>query len=358
MFRAAMLLVPKGEPAMIKRILVPLDGSERAEYVLPLAARLARHTGGTLVLVRVVNIATSYWPAVATPYPLMMQAVVDAEVEEAATYLETVATRPLLAGLEITTTARYGAATPVILATAMEYHADLIVMCSHGYIGITHVMMGSVAEKVARHASVPVLIVRDNAGLPEVSPAEISQPLCMLVPLDGSAYAEAALEPAATLLAALAEPAQKAVIHLVRVVEVADEMSEIQREGRDLSRAKRHLSRITELIEEGSIAPTISEQHIAVSWSVALDTDVARAIVRVAEYGEDVAGAGVFGGCGLIAIARHGRGGLLRLAMGSVTERVLHTTKRPLLIVRPSEVVNERTHFLEEEESVLGYRLA
>ena len=76
---------------MLKTILVPLDSSPRAEAVLPIAARLAHNTNGTLVLVRVVSFATDYWPAIATPYPSTMQTAVDEEMKEATTYLEKVA---------------------------------------------------------------------------------------------------------------------------------------------------------------------------------------------------------------------------------------------------------------------------
>jgi nucleotide-binding universal stress UspA family protein len=357
----------KGGLAMIKTILVPLDGSERAEYALPLAARIARHSGGTLVLIRVVNIATSYWPAV--PYPSVIQAAVEGELEEAVTYLETVAASPELAELEVAITARDGVASPVILAAATDYQADLIVMCSHGRTGMAHMIMGSVTEKVARHTSIPLLIVREKGGLPEASPAEISQPLRVLVPLDGSAHAQSVFEPVAALLKALVSPAQKAVIHLVRVVEgqgqgmgaspiplIPTSHDQAQRAQRDLSRAKYHLSRVAELIREGSIAPYISKQHIAVTWSVAFDTDIARAVVRMAEIGEDAEGTGVFGGCELIAMSTHGRGGLQRLAMGSITERVLQTTKRPLLVVRPAQMIDKQNTFLEEEEKVFGNR--
>lgn len=369
MLLVAMLLVFKGDIAMIKTILVPLDGSERAEYALPLAARIAHHTGGTLVLLRVINVATDYWPTMASPYPVIMQAVVDGELEEAAAYLEGVASEATLTGQKVTTSARYGVAAPVILAAAMDYQADLIVMCSHGRTGMAHVIMGSVAEKIARHTNVPLLIVREKEGVPEASPTKLSQPLRVLVPLDGSAHAQAVFEPVADLLTALASPTQKTAIHLVRVVEgqgqttaaTFDQQDKASGAPRDLSKAKQHLSQITESIQEGSIAPEISKQQIAVTWSVAFDTDVARAIVHTAESGEDAEGAGVFGRCELIAMSTHGRGGLLRLAMGSVTERVLQTTKRPLLVVRPlaaghAPVVNKQKTFLEEDENVLGNR--
>ncbi len=346
-FPAGMLLLFKGGLSMFQTILVPLDGSSRAEYALPVAAQLARHTGKMIVLVRVVSFATEYWPAVPSPAPLM-QSVVDGELQASATYLKNVASSAELTGIEVMTTARYGVVAPVILATATEYHADLIVMCSHGHTGVAHVLMGSVAEKVARHASMPVLVVREKA---EVS-AEISQPLRILVPLDGSAYARAALEPAAALLSALAAPGQQAAIHLVRVIEpAADQTDEAQvAQRRSLSRAKHYLSQTTDLIRDGYVASVVAKQHILVNWSVALDTDRARAIVRVAENGEDMQGVGAFGGCDLIAMATHGRGGLQRWAMGSATERVLHMTKRPLLIVRPAEVIEKQELSLEGKE--------
>ena len=73
------------------------------------------------------------------------------------------------------------------------------------------------------------------------------------------------------------------------------------------------------------------------SLSVVFDDDAAHAIIRMAENGEDAEGAGVFGRCDLIAMATHGRGGFQHWVLGSVTERVLGTTKLPMLVVRPEE---------------------
>jgi nucleotide-binding universal stress UspA family protein len=341
---------------MFKTILVPLDGSLRAEYALPIAARIARHTGGMLVLVRVVSFATEYWPAVPAPMPPVMRSAVDGELQEAALYLKQVAASAELAGIEAITIARHGVAAPVILATATECHADLIVMGSHGHTGIAHVLLGSVAEKIARHATVPVLVVREKVAFPAMNPAEVAQPLRLLVPLDGSPSAKAALEPAAALLSALAAPAQKTALHLIRVIEPAANQKEEAHlaQQRRLCSARNYLSRTTDLIRDGYIAPSISQQHIPVNWSVALDHDGARAIVRVAENGEDAEGAGVFGGCHLIAMVTHGRGGLQRWTMGSVTERVLHATKRPILIVRSTAVEEKQASSFDEKESMLS----
>jgi len=120
---------------MFKTILVPLDGSSRAEYALPMAVRLVRQTGGTMVLVRAVSSGTQYWPVISSPDPPMVQVTVGGEMREAEAYLKKIASSAELAGIEVTTTARFGTAASVILSAASEYHADLIVLCSHGYTG-------------------------------------------------------------------------------------------------------------------------------------------------------------------------------------------------------------------------------
>lgn len=78
--------------------------------------------------------------------------------------------------------------------------------------------------------------------------------------------------------------------------------------------------------------------NVSITWSVVFENDVAHAIIRMAENGEDAECAGVFGGCDLIAMATHGRGGLQHWVLGSITERVLGATKLPILIVRPDAV--------------------
>jgi len=98
-----------------------------------------------------------------------------------------------------------------------------------------------------------------------------------------------------------------------------------------------------------------ADLKLTVTWSVAVDADAAHALMRVAENGEDAEGAGVFGGCDIIAMATHGRSGLQRWAMGSVTERVLGTTHLPLLIVRPQETeTRQELHDEEFAEAGIG----
>jgi nucleotide-binding universal stress UspA family protein len=327
---------------MFKRILVPLDGSPRAERAIPVAARLARASGGSVVLLRAVIMHIEFWHSL-VPEPRLGQTVVDADLADTEKYLASITTTPALDGVPTETVVLFGPPASTILSVAHSSHADLIVLCSHGYTGMTHWVLGSVAEKVVRHAPIPVFVLREGGPVPAGPHPDAARPLRVLVPLDGSSHAKTAIEPAANLIAALAAPAQGA-LHLVRVVKpVASESEEKGPEGGEqfLHKAKRYLSSTVEHLREGLLAPVVADLKLPVTWSVAVDTDVAEAIIRVAENGEDAEGAGVFGGCDLIAMATHGYSGIQHWAMGSITERVLSATKLPLLIVHPQDMMDK-----------------
>ena len=103
----------------------------------------------------------------------------------------------------------------------------------------------------------------------------------------------------------------------------------MRKKGRALDEAKSYLSHIADHLHED-----LTEKFkLTVSGSVAVGKDVADALNRAAEYGEDAEGKRLTGNCDLMVMATHGRGWLARWAMGSVTERVLGTTKLPLLVV-------------------------
>ena len=151
---------------MYQRIVVPLDGSELAEKALPEAEQMARLTGGTVHLVRVVDIVQLPWYgsfAPAMDYATVQAALTD-EDNAAANYLSEVAARLTGAGLTASVETRRGQVPREIVAATKP--GDLIVMASHGRSGVTRWLLGSVAEEVLRHASVPVLLVRASAAPP------------------------------------------------------------------------------------------------------------------------------------------------------------------------------------------------
>jgi nucleotide-binding universal stress UspA family protein len=325
---------------MFGRILVPLDGSKLAERAISVATRIARAAGGSVIVVQALGTDIGLY---LVPQPILTGQIIDAEVVEAEKYLRDIATSINRNGVSTETVALFGPPASTILSVAHSHRADLIVLCSHGYTGATRWVLGSVAEKVVRHTPIPMLVLREAGPAPAGSHPDATRPLRVLVTLDGSVLAKAALEPAASLIAALAAPALGA-LHLVRVVKpVNPDRGEKDPEEREhfLYKAKHYLSSTVEHLREGLVAPAVANLRLPVTWSVAVDTDVAEAIVRVAENGEDAEGAGVFGGCDVIAMATHGRSGIASWEMGSITERVLHATRLPLLIVRSPDMTDK-----------------
>jgi nucleotide-binding universal stress UspA family protein len=326
---------------MFNRILVPLDQSKRAARAIPLAARLARAAGGSVILVQVVTVGSDVWSSLA-PAPFVRQDIIDAELAAAMRSLTDAASSVDLDGIPTERVALMGSTVPTILAVADSSHADLIVMCSHGYSGITRWALGSVAEKVIHHASIPVLLLREGGPVPGSELASAERALRVLVPLDGSANAKAALEPAAQVIAALSAP-QPAVMQLLRVATASEsdtisgEEDAAEQENAP-SKARRYLSATASHIGEGLIAPAVAAHHLKLTWTVAVHAEVAAAILREAEDGVSMFESENLEGCDLIAMATHGRGGFQRLAMGSVTEQVLHATRLPMLIVRAPNV--------------------
>ena len=260
--------------------------------------------------------------------PLMTGQVIESEMAEATHYLKMVAASPQLAGIPTTTEVAFGLPAQYILAAAASGEVDLIVLCSHGRVGFIRWALGSVAHMLAHESAVPILVLRERRPASLLSPAGATRPLRALVPLDGSQLAEAALAPAASLVAALAAPAQGA-LHLTQVVKVfqtsAEEgfVSELNEEA--LERAKAYLAHVTERLQA-----SVQEHKLSITSSVKLEKDVASALLDVAEQEGP-------GGCDLIAISTHGWHGLQRWVMGSVTDRILNTSGLPILIVRPQQ---------------------
>jgi nucleotide-binding universal stress UspA family protein len=110
---------------MFKRILVPLDGSPRAEQALPVAARLARASQGSLVLLQVVTPPVDYWGALAEA-PTLQQQMVEDSIADAESYLAALAQSEELAGTKIKTEFMYGAAAQNILNATHTQRTDLL----------------------------------------------------------------------------------------------------------------------------------------------------------------------------------------------------------------------------------------
>ncbi len=275
------------------------------------------------------------------PLATTAELALEEEVARANAYLAQFAASKELEGITIRTETLSGPVARTILLFAHLQQVDLIAMCSHGSTGLKRWVLGSVAEKVARHSPIPVLVLHEDGPKLTTTPATPTYPVRLLVPLDGSALAEAALTPAVQLCAALAAPGRGA-LHLARVLRlppVPEDEHEYMAKMHESARAdaKAYLQTITARLQQGEAASF----GLTVSASVHMQTDVAETLIRVAEHGEGVEASERFGACDAIAMATHGGSNLAYWVMGSVTERILHGSKLPMLIVRPQEVVSK-----------------
>lgn len=319
---------------MFQNILVPLDGSSRAEQALPVAAQIARGAGGSLLLVQVIGPPIDYSGGLSS-IPLANEQTIEAEMTTATAYLQSLAASPELSGLKIRTEVLFGLPIQHLLAFSEAPGIDLVVLCSHGRTGFARWVLGSVAHALVHQSTRPILVLRQNEASSSLVRPWRESPLRTLIPLDGSPLAEMALRPAAYLTSALAAPSS-GTLHLSQVVKIfpttADEgfISELNEEARQ--RAEVYLAQVQErLIPEGR------DLHLSLTHSVELASDVTSALLNLAEHGKEREEKthDRTGPYDLIAISTHGRGGLERWVMGSVTQRLVDTTQLPMLIVRP-----------------------
>lgn len=280
-------------PASAKtgRILVPLDGSELAEAILPLLGVGEHPWGSEVLLVRSLT-----------------QASLEPSAEsEAIAYLTDRARVLEGAGLRVRCEVWHGDADQMIANAADRGRVGLIAMTTHGWRGLNRLRFGSVAESVVRRARVPVLLVRGHLRWASDRPPRI------LVPLDGSAQSAAILEVVTRLQQRL-----HAVVELLHVLEALppavypDIPLSLPDGGGDRAAARDYLGRVAArlggkspdvecAVLEGRPAPTIAR--------------------RILESGAD-----------LVAMTTHGRSGVSRLLVGSVAEQVLRTAEIPILL--------------------------
>jgi len=136
-----------------ERILVTLDGSDCAENIFPKVEKLAADLKATLVLLRVALYPRVFPEADRTRAEVKV-------VQEAEEYLGKIKERLETKGYKVETHVRYGHGAEEILDHAAKEDIDLIAMTTHGRSGVKRFLLGSVAEKVLRHSSKPIFLVR------------------------------------------------------------------------------------------------------------------------------------------------------------------------------------------------------
>lgn len=286
----------RSDAVVPETILIPLDGSPEADHVLPFAARLGSSARIRLVLLRVfggVNLAASHDSQALA----LALASYKGSWQSAQTTLSATARGLRTNHVRAEVLLEAGDPAAAIVRIAHDQQADLIAMVTHRRRGIDRVLLGSVAERVVQQAHVPILLVPSVGTLVQWT---AGRPVDVLVTLDGSEFAETALSPARHLALALSGS-----LRLLRVCA-----------NSEFSAANDYLSKL---------ACDSDAKGLAIHCQVVVGSSPTAAILN--EVRDNHIGA--------LAMASHGRGGLVRAVLGSVAAETLALTQVPLLLVRP-----------------------
>jgi nucleotide-binding universal stress UspA family protein len=299
---------------MYKKILIPLDGSKTAEKVLPYARYLAGRFKIPVELLAVIDIAE-----IATHMTAEKARFLDTMVEESVraseNYLRRVAGS--FPGITVNSTVEKGRAEDAIIEKGGGYNDVLIAMATHGRSGLNRFLLGSVAEKVLRGTSNPLLLARATETASADGEAALKS---LIVPLDGSEVAEAVLPVAADM-------AKKLGLEIV------------------LFRAY-HIPYNAYSADEGFYAVNFDELIAGVRDEAndylqkkladvkAMGVEKISVVSKEGFAGDEIIALGRHTPGGLIAMSSHGRSGVKRWVLGSVTETVVRHTADPVLVIR------------------------
>ena len=295
---------------MLSTLIVPLDGSPLAEQALPFAEALAQRAQSRLVLTRAID-------GDANDDPNERQL---AEQAEAEAYLQAVAQGLAARGLTANLSTPRGDVADQIVAESEERGAGMIIMATHGRDGLARLFSGSVAEEVLHKTHRPVMFVRAGDDLPAATPFPAHPRV--LVPLDGSLFAETALE----LGHDLARLLEGELVLLSVITPPPPAMSELSFAAApyvdfDQEEAQR---------EAQSYLQRVGAQY-------GIDPARVQASVQIGGTAEGIVEAIRDLGASLVVMATHARSGFGRLIFGSTATDTLHQITVPLVLIRSDD---------------------
>ena len=314
---------------MYSKVIVPLDGSELSERSLPYARLVA---GALSIPIELVEAFDVLPPAVHTASArLATERMHEAAQEQSEDYLGRVRAELRDQGYVATATALHGEPAQAIMHWVGDDPDALVIMSTHGRGGIARWALGSVADKLLHLIPNAMLLIRGTGATPSVE----VEPKAVLVPLDGSTLPELSLEHAATMATGL-----QARIVLLRVNQDAE--------------IYRQYLRTAERGVRGDPEPDCATaEELACADAEDTRVPLERASIRLAaEFGfagdiasrlvesSNVAGAIVDTAASeqaMLVMTTHGRSGINRLALGSITDRVVRESNVPVLVVRQVE---------------------
>lgn len=295
---------------MCKTILVPLDGSRAAEIVLPYAGEIAAKLGAEIILARVCE---SKAADVANVYRLYLEGIkeqVRRQVKDYGPQKEAKVFSKILLGKP----------ADEILHYADESNVGLIAMASRGSSGQGPWLLGNIAAKVLRATGRPVLLIKAPASRAALRQKRLVKRI--LMPLDGSTLAEAAIPHTEVLSWALG--AELVLIQVLMPLTIPIPLGEeCVYPSMPQAEESRKASAMAYL---DGVGKPLKERGLITSSAVNLGSPADQII----DYAEANA-------IDLIAMSTHGRSGIGRWVFGSVTHKVLHAGDTPVLVVRAAK---------------------
>ncbi len=299
---------------MFKRFLVPLDGSQLAESILPAVFSLAGCFHGEVLLFHAIE--QDARTKVHGERHL-------SDPNEAKTYLSQVAMRFERPGVLIDShvhTVRQADVARSVIEHIAEYQVDLVALCAHGRRDLRDAIIGNIAQQVIARGSTPVLFIRpEKSGSARVLRDKFHT---IVLPLDGTPQHEPAL-PIAEEITRMCG----ANLHLVTVVPTMGTLS-AERAGTGML-LPATMAEVLELAQRGAVEylqdtiKKISVKGVQVTAEVARG-DTAPAILDASKRA----------GADMIVLATHGRTTLDAFWSGSVTPKVLSAATVPVLLIR------------------------
>jgi nucleotide-binding universal stress UspA family protein len=299
---------------MYNKILIPLDGSTTAEKVLPYARWWAGKLRIPIELLAVVDIG-EMGAHMASEKARFLDMLIEEAVSSSTSYLRGIATT--FAAAEVSCTVAKGKAADTIIENAASDPTMLISMATHGRSGLNRFLLGSVAEKVLRGASNPMLLIRAATEAKSVGEAVFKS---IIVPLDGS-------ELAARVLPTVAELAQKLDldVELFRVYHIPYNVYA----GDEGFYASHYDALLASARDE-------AQEYLEKQAAEVKKLGAPRVVCSTKEgfAGDEIIALGRTTADNLIAMSSHGRSGVKRWVLGSVAETVVRHCDDPVLIIR------------------------
>ena len=286
-------------------IVVAVDGSPASDVATCWAARDAAMRNIPLTVVNAVTTPTAIYPPV--PYPESLGVWLEDQGRQAAAHAVKIAEDSMPSDRKVNIKSEIVFSTPAHALVKMSDEAEMLVVGSSGKGVLARGVLGSVSSSVVRHANCPVAVIRDEDLLiPDAQHAPV------LLGIDGS--------PASELATAIAfDEASRRGAELIALHAWSD-VPIFELPGLDWSAVASE--------EERNLAERLAgwhERYLDVTVQRVLVCDQpARQLIEKSEFAQ------------LVVVGSHGRGGVNRMTLGSVSNKVLHSVRIPVIVARPS----------------------